>query len=577
MNTNSPSYRATLTTYLLPLKGKVVVLALTLLGSISLQLVIPLLLARFIDNFPAGEAAAGLVAIGIAYLVAGLVNQLFSAWSTYLGADIGWTATNRLRFDLTKHMLNLDMGFHNEHTPGEMIERIDGDVTAVADFLSRFTVRLLGSAILLVGVIAVSWFTNWWIGLSITAYVMTVLFILARMRNLAVSASEKERETSAQLYGFIEERLAGIDDIRANGAGEFTMRRFIGVMRDFFVRTTSAWRKRTILWVTANTCFWSGEAIALTVGVWLNLSGTITVGTAYLILQYIILVRTPIEQVAQEFQELQKAAGGIIRIDQMRRLTTALVDNGTKQLPSAPLEIAFRGVSFAYEQSQILEDISFILPAGERLGLLGRTGGGKTTITRLVSRLYDAGNGQVRVGGEDVRDLSLESLRMKVGVVSQDVHLFQASVRNNLTIFRTDLTDGQLLTKLRRAGLADWVLSLGLDTELGVGGEGLSAGQQQLLAFARVFLQDPGVVILDEPSSRLDPATDQQVSQAAERLFEGRTVMVIAHRLETVRKLDRIMVVDDGRIVEYDRREVLENQPDSHYRRLLAASEVVAG
>ena len=568
MTAATPSYRATLSTYLRPHRGRVVVLMLLLLGSIGLQLVIPLILRDFIDSAMAGSAVASLTTAGIAYLIAGVLNQLLDAGASYLGTDIGWSATNRLREELTSHLFSLDMGFHNDTTPGEMIERVDGDVTAISEFISRFLVRLIAAGVLLTGVVIVCWFESPAMGLTITLYVVAVLLFLIRLRKVAVAAAEEERETSARLYGFIEERLAGVDDIRSLGAGRFTMTRFIPVMRDFYTRTTNAWRKRIFVWVSANTAFWAGDALALIVGVWLTIRGSITVGTAFLILQYVQLVRRPIEQMTQELQELQKAAGGIVRIDQLRHLGSSIAD-GSEDLPAGPLAIEFDDVSFSYEDRGVLEEISFTLTPGKSLGLLGRTGGGKTTITRLIARLYDPDRGVVRVGGHDLRSLRSESLRRSVGVVTQDVQLFQASVRDNLTFFG-DRQDEDILDVLEKVGLGPWIRQLGLDTELGAGGQGLSAGEQQLLAFARVFLQDPGVVILDEPSSRLDPVTEMLLATATERLYAGRTVVIIAHRLETVRTADEIMVVDAGRIVEHGPRQTLAADPTTRYAALLA-------
>jgi len=564
----APSYRATLSTYLGPHRGRVVALALLLLGSIGLQLTIPLILRTFIDAAVARSAVSGMITAGIAYLVAGILNQLLDAGASYLGTDIGWSATNRLREELSAHLFALDMGFHNNTTPGEMIERVDGDVTALSQFISRFLVRLIAAGVLLVGVVVVSWIEAPIMGLTITIYVVLVVALLVRLRSVAVAAAEEERETSARLYGFIEERLAGIDDIRALGAGRFTMTRFVPVMRDFYTRTSIAWRKRILVWVSANTAFWAGDGLALITGVWLTVRGSITVGTAYLILQYVQLVRSPIEQMTQELQELQKAAGGIVRIDQLRRLSSSII-NGTDDLPHGPLAIEFDHVSFGYEDRGVLEDVSFLLASGRSLGLLGRTGGGKTTITRLISRLYDPDRGTVRLGGLDLRQIRSESLRRSVGVVTQDVHLFRATVKDNLTFF-DDRPDDEIVAALEAVGLGAWIEDLGLGTQLGTGGQGLSAGEQQLLAFARVFLQNPGIVILDEPSSRLDPATELLLATATERLFAGRTVLIIAHRLETVRTADEIMVVEAGRIVEYGHREDLAADPASNYATLLA-------
>ncbi len=568
---SAPSYRQTLATYLAPQRGKVGFLGAVLLATTGLELAIPLVLQRFIDGALSGEARSVLIAAGVAYLVAGVFKQLFLGVTTYLGADVGWTATNRLREDLAEHLLDLDMGFHTDNTPGEMIERIDGDVTALAEFLSRFIVRLLGAGLLLIGVIAVAWSQSALMGVAYTAFVGVVLATVWRMRSMAVDAAEEERETSALLYGFIEERLAAIDDIRANGAGHATMRRFVGVMRDYFYRTSAAWRKRTGFRVTINLLFWSGSALAIALGAWLVTTGRATIGTAYLLYQYVLLIQNPIDQVTQQFSELQKAAGGIVRIDQYRAIESDLAAGGDRELPDGALAIAFDRVTFSYEQQRILHGLTFELAPGTVLGLLGRTGGGKTTTTRLVSRLYDPDGGTVAVGGVDLRDACPRSLRRRVGVVPQDVQLFRASVRDNLTFFDRSRSDAELLADLDAAGLGRWVRELGLETELGAGGSGLSAGESQLLAFARVFLQDPGVIILDEPASRLDPATELLVADATERLFAGRTVIIIAHRLETVRLADEIMVIDGGRIAEHGARTVLAETPGTRYGALLAA------
>jgi len=553
-----------------PLRARVALLATVLVGATVLQVTVPLILQRFIDSALAVSPLSVLISGGVAYLFVGVAQQVLSAVSTYLGADVGWRATNRLRLDLARHALGLDMGYHNDTTPGEMIERIDGDVTAVSNFISRFVVRLLGSGLLLVGVLVVSTAQDWRLGTAMAVYVFGVMTLLVRMRHLAERASEEERETSARLYGFIEERLDGLDDIRANGAGPHTMFVFVEVMRDFFERTRRAWRKRTAFWVVSNTAYWTGDVIALAVGVWLVLEGEITVGTAYLIIQYVALVRTPIEQVAQEFQELQKAAGGIIRIDALRARTSRLDESGTMASP-ADRTVRFDRVSFAYDDRRVLDGVDFEIPAGTSLGLLGRTGGGKTTITRLLARLYDPTEGTVSIGGVDLRTLDRRTMRELVGVVTQDVQLFQATVRDNLSFFRTGVSDEEIGGSLEAVGLGEWLQTIGLDTELGAGGAGLSAGESQLLAFARVFLQNPKVVILDEPSSRLDPATESLIASATERLFAGRTAVIVAHRLETVRAVDSIMVVESGRIVEHAPRDALATDPQSRYARLLAA------
>jgi ABC-type multidrug transport system fused ATPase/permease subunit len=569
----APDYRSTLE-YLRPFRARVALLGVVLVVAIGFELGAPLILQRFIDAALGSIVVESLTTLGILYLALAIGKQLLSAVATYLGADVGWRSTNELRADMAEHLIGLDMSYHTSTTPGELIERVDGDVTAVSQFIARFMVKLLGSGLLLAGALGVSWFTDWRMGLGISGYVLLVLALLARMRSMAVSAAEEERETSAQLYGFIEERLAGIEDIRANGGGAASMASFVPVSTDFFARTRTAWRKRAQFWVASNTAFWSGDIIALVMGVVLVSADAITVGTAFLLLQYTQLVRVPIEQVSQEFQELQKAAGGILRIDGIRRLRSTM-RTGSGSLPSGALSVRFDKVHFSYDDKPVLSGVTFELGAGRTLGIVGRTGGGKTTITRLISRLYQPDAGLIELAGNPIDTVSEQALRRHVGVVTQDVQLFAASVRDNLTYFDHARTDEEILGTLRRAGLGAWIDDLGLDTEIGSDGGGLSAGESQLLAFARVFLQSPGLVLLDEPSSRLDPVTESLLAEATERLFAARTVVIVAHRLDTLRTVDEIMVVSDGAIVEHGERDALVADPESAFSAMVAAGEAL--
>jgi ATP-binding cassette subfamily B protein len=239
-------------------------------------------------------------------------------------------------------------------------------------------------------------------------------------------------------------------------------------------------------------------------------------------------------------------------------------------------------VSFAYDDgAAVLRDLSFSLEPGETLGLLGRTGSGKTTLTRLIARLYDPTSGAVRLDGQDIRAARMDELRRHVGVVTQDVQLFRADIRENLTLFDPDIPDARLLQTLEDLGLGPWFARQprGLDTVLEAGAGQLSAGEAQLLAFARVFLKDPGLVLLDEASSRLDPATEQLIERSLARLLgrdrtaggetRPRTAIIVAHRLATVRRVDRIMILDQGRIVEQGPRAALAADPGSRFAQLL--------
>jgi ABC-type multidrug transport system fused ATPase/permease subunit len=292
------------------------------------------------------------------------------------------------------------------------------------------------------------------------------------------------------------------------------------------------------------------------------------------------------EQIRAQMEDFQKAGAGISRVEELFAARTALPATGTARLPSGPLSVALDDVTFAYDEDgdgipdHVLHNVTFEVAAGRVLGVLGRSGSGKTTTARLLTRLYDPGSGTVSLGGTAVRDARLDDVRRHVSMVTQDVQLFRASVRDNLTFFDSTVGDEQLLAVIDTLGLTPWLegLPAGLDTLLESGSSGLSAGQAQLLAFTRIFLKDPGLVILDEASSRLDPATEAMIETAVDRLLQNRTGFIIAHRLDTVTRADDILILEDGRIVEFGSREELTADPESRFSRLLVTGmqEVLA-
>lgn len=566
-------YTSLLTRYLRPYAWRVGLLSACLLGSIGLQLFIPQIVRSFIDLSVAGGAINLLSRLALTYLGLAVMNQLALASATYLSADIGWGATNLLRADLLRHTLDLDMAYHKDHMPGEMIERIDGDVTGISNFFSQFVVRVSAAILLALGVLVMLWRENWLVGLCMTAFTIIGMGILHWRRSVAIGSTQGERELTAQVFGFVEERLGGLDDIRANGAGRYVMHRFLELQRDWFGKSErAAWLRGTIS-LTTGVLFASGHVLTISLGVWLYLSGRVTLGTLYLFVNYMSMLEAPMDQITQQLQEFQKAAAGIRRVHELFQ-TPRTVLSGERSLARQAHAIEFDQVRFRYAERDVLNGLSFRLEPEETLGLIGRTGSGKTTLIRLASRLYDSSEGRILIDGVDLRQANLRDIRHRVALVTQDVQLFHGTIRDNLTFFNPRVADEQIWRVLDELCLRSWVEELPqkLDTMLEAAGSGLSAGQSQLLAFGRGFLRDPGLVILDEPSSRLDPATERLVSRAVDRLLEGRTGIIIAHRLETVERVDKIMVLAEGRILEYGPREVLARNPHSRYSALMRLS-----
>ena len=565
-------YADLLATYLKPQMRLVVVAGLALFANIGLELVNPQILRYFIDEAIAGSPLGRLLTAAALFTAIALVQQVVYVIAEYTSGRVGWTATNALRADLARHCLHLDMSFHNSHTPGEMIERIDGDAEALGSFFSTFVIHILGNAMLLIGILVLLFREDWRAGMALTAFAILTLFILSRLRNVAVAHWKATREASAETYGFLEERLSGREDIRTNAARPYVIRRFYEFLRVWFRKELRASLMTSIVLNTTWFMFAIGRVVALGVGAYLFFNDFVTIGTAYLIFHYTNLLNRPIERFTNQVDALQKATASIVRIQELLHTERVVNDGDTAELPQGPLSVTFNNVSFAYNNGEtVLNDVSFELPPGKVLGLLGRTGAGKTSMMRLLFRLYDPDEGSVLLGDQDIRHTTVSDLRTHVAMVTQEVRLFHGTARDNLTFFDRDVPDARLLEIIEDLGLMRWYRALpkGLDTALPPDGGGLSAGEAQLLAFARVFLKDPSVVVLDEASSRLDRSTEQLVERALVKLIKGRTVIVIAHHLVTLNRCDEIIILEDGRIVEHDDRKRLAGDPSTRFHRLL--------
>ena len=575
-------YYQLLERYLRPQGRRVLLLAALIFGGIGLQLLSPQIVRAFIDIAQQGGDLAALTRNGVFYLAVTLVAQGIRLGAAYLTEDVKWRATNWLRNDLSDHCMQLDMSFHNEHTPGAMIERIDGDITELSNFFSQFVLRVLANVLLLIGVLVMLYREEWRIGLVFTLFALFVFVLMISLVSYGSRFWGAERQASSELFGGLEEWLAGTEDIRASGGVPYVLDRMQRFTYTLYRAARKAFFAGNLTWGLSGFLFALNLALALGYGAYLQQAGAITIGTVYLIMNYSNALQRPVIQLARQFQELQAATASIGRVRELFAIQPKVQSPvAPLELPTGPLSVTFDQVNFGYnEEDLILRTVDFHLAPGQVLGLLGRTGSGKTTITRLLFRLYDVTAGAVGLGGQDVRHLALDDVRRSVGMVTQEVQLFQASLRDNLTFFNRAIPDEQITDALHTLGLSSWLAGLeqGLDTRLEGGGRGLSAGEAQLLAFTRVFLKNPGLVIMDEASSRLDPVTEGLIERAIDRLLHNRTAIIVAHRLATVQRADQIMILSDGQIVEHGDRVALMARSDSRFSQLLRTgmAEVLA-
>ncbi|MBN1874442.1 MAG: ABC transporter ATP-binding protein [Anaerolineae bacterium] len=572
MNISLRQYWDLLARHIQPQKLHYFVLTVFLLSSIGLQIFNPQIMRQFIDAAQTGAETRLLLQSAITFIALAIVQQLVTIGASYFGENVAWTATNALRAELARHCLYLDMSYHNNTSPGKLIERIDGDVMELSNFFSQLVIRVVGNLLLLVGVIGALTTEDWRLGAVFTVYAVLALFALNKVRGLAIPHQKAFRESTSELFGYLEERLAGTEDIRSSGAVDFVVRGLYKLAYTNLIHWKKAWRMFLVVRLVGGMLMMLANAIALVSSYALIKADLVTIGTAFLIIYYVNLLGRPIRELTQQAENIQNIGAATERLAELRAIECKIVDGPGAPIPAGPLALHFDEVAFSYtEDEPVLKDISFHLTPGKVLGLLGRTGSGKTTLARLVFRLYDPVTGVLRLNDVDIRTTQLRALRQRVAMVTQDVQLFQATVRENLTFFDKSIPDTQIQDVIEQLELADWYNSLpeGLDTKLETGGRGLSAGEAQLLAFTRVFLRDPGLVILDEASSRLDPATEQLIERAVDKLLQNRTAIIIAHRLGTVQRADEIMILQDGAIIEHGGRERLAADPKSKFYNLL--------
>ena len=557
-----------------PHRRVVAALGAALFVSIALQVATPQVVRTFIDR-ALDPADRSMVVVTVLYVSAVVLQQGFRLVSVWLSEVVGWLTTNDLRAELMEHCLALDPDFHEATSPGELIERIDGDLNGLSVFFGELFLTVIGNALLLAGVLVIVWLQQPLAGAAMTVLVVIAVLAFYGVRRIAAGAWGVNRAATASLYGYLEERLAGTVDVRSCAAENHTLR---GLYERTNGRIRTATRARFLdgfTWLVNGLLTASAMAISFVVPVILLRRGQITVGGAFVLYFYGQLLVQPILNVSQQVEQLQQAIAGGRRVVQLLQVAPRVVDGPGAALPAGALDVCFDGVTFGYgDDPDVLHDVSLHVPAGTVLGVVGRTGSGKSTIARLLVRLHDVRAGTISVGGVDVRTPTKAQLRDRVALVTQEVHVLRASVRDNLTLFDETIGDERILEAVDRLGLGSWFAALpdGLDTIVREGGAGLSAGESQLLSFGRAFLADPAVVILDEASSRLDPRTEELLEAAVDTLLEGRTGIVIAHRLSTLDRCDAIAVLDHGRVVEHGQRDALAADASTRFGALLQVS-----
>jgi len=557
--------------YMLPFKKRISALAFLMVTNVILQVINPQIIRAYIDIVTTSTGGDLFTEVALLYIAIAIIQQAALVTAVYIAQDLAWQSTNSLRADLFDHCMNLDMTFHNEHRPGDMIERIDGDMNTLSNFFSQFTILILTNIMVIIAIIVALFIENFLFGVAFLTFVLVALVLIYKTQDIAITLWKKARDSTTKLLGMIEENLGGTEDIRANGARSNVMRKFHVDSRELYEMQMKA---------SVKTMFFIGvmyalEALSLVlvfgIGIPFLQDGTFTIGTIVMLHLYAGLLLGPVIRILRQMQDLQLAGASIKRVQEMFERDSKILDDGKRELEDGPILLEFQDLSFEYKEgTPVLKQLSFAVEKGKVLGLIGPTGSGKTTISRLVFRLYNPTSGCVKVNSIELKDIPTSHLRKQIAMVTQSVELFQASLRDNVTFFDSSIDDGTIIEVLKDVGLGAWFEKLpeGLDSKL-KSDSGLSAGESQLLALTRVFLRNPSLVILDEASSRLDPATERLVERAVDKLLKDRTAIIIAHRLSTLNRAHDILLLEDGEIAEFGNREKLAKDSSSRFYQLL--------
>ena len=554
-----------------PYRMRIFFMALAVIASTASALAPPFLAGEAIDS---GILAADLGALNLIiglFVVAIVVNAVTSWLQTWLVGWVGIRVLQDLREQVFKHIQRMSIGFFNRNRPGALISRMTNDIEALNQLISEGIVTLFANLLTLVGVVAIMLLLDWRLALVTFAVLPLLLITSLVFRRYSAGAFRETRERISQVTSHLQETLSGVRVVRSFGQEE----RHISRMTEL----NEANRKSNMATVYLNASYFPatelltavGTAVILLFGGYQVIEGNIMVGVVVSFIGYLQLFFDPIQQLAQLYATYQQGMAALDKIFTLLDTEAEIVDSPDAiDPPRFEGKITFDAVSFSYDDPEVraesgepatagatvprwaVEEIDFEIEPGETVALVGSTGAGKSTLAKLITRFHDPQMGRILIDGRPLSDYRQRSLRGQMGIVPQEGFLFSGSIAENIAFGRPDAEIAEIEAAAEAVGATPFIdrLSDGIDTEVGERGVQLSSGQRQLIAFARVILAEPRILILDEATSAVDTRTERVIERALEDVLEGRTAVVIAHRLSTIRRADRIIVLEGGRIAE---------------------------
>lgn len=539
--------------YLFKYKGRIFIVLLMMAFGTVVDLVNPLLNERAIDNYIIPGNVPGLIRI----VIIGAVLNLLAVGAIKLRMFVMAKTSNKviqeIRQQLYDHIQTLDLAFFDSRPSGKILARIIGDTNSLKDIIENAVTTFIPNIITVIAVSIIMFVKNWKLALAAlcsTPFLIAGVFLISIM---AEKHWKAKRQKSSNMNAFINEDLSGIKIIQSFQAEKETDKTFQELVwddRKEFIRAVR-WCDGFGSWI--DLCWSVGTAGLYLCGILILGIDNVSIGTYIAFGSYVGMFWQPIMNLSNFYNQFINAASGAERIFEIMDTKQTICDKQDAiEVDDIKGEVNFKNVTFGYDEVKVLKDVSFDVKAGETIALVGPTGAGKSTIVNLISRFYDIDSGELLIDGKNIKDIKLNSLRTKMGVMTQDNYIFSGTIRENIMYGKLDATEEEMIAAAKAVHAHDFICKLekGYDTPLTARGGELSNGQRQLLAFARTMLSNPRILILDEATSSIDTKTELLVQDGIASMLKGRTSFVIAHRLSTIQNADRIFVVDKQGILE---------------------------
>jgi ABC-type multidrug transport system fused ATPase/permease subunit len=517
---------------------------------------------RGLRDLSVGESKMGLALLaGIGVVLIATVGAIATYIDNYYTESVGQWVANDLRIRIYDHLQRLSLSYFDKQQTGTLLSTITSDVATIQNFASSNTLSLLVDILTIIGVLGLMFWLNWDFTLIAVAVTPFLLLFVSRFKKAVKKATHEVRLHQADVVSVVQEGLESVRVVKAFGRESLEDSRLSEVSREAVDAALKARRVKSLLSPIVSIVVALCTALVLWRGASLILKDVMTVGSLTVFLAYLSKFFKPVQDLAKNTNAIAQAAVSLERIKRILDTDDVIKDRAdAKTLDAAKGSIAFENVAFGYDPAApVLKGVNFVIEAGQKLGVVGTTGGGKSTVVGLIPRFYDADRGRVLIDGVDVLQYTKESLRKQIGFVLQDTVLFHGTIKSNIAYGRTDATDAEIIEAAKLANAHDFISAMphGYDTLVGERGLTVSGGQRQRIGIARAIIRNSPILILDEPTAALDTESERLVMEGLDKLMKSRTVITIAHRLSTIRDSDKIIVLDGGVVAEQGTHEQL--------------------